>query len=141
MSPRGERLACFLGCGGCNHLRSVALSLAYQSLLQLGWHGRDDPVESNRRIWQEQDQKRSHLVGVTFSLYNEMFHLQAGFPSPMNPSGISETLMKVRPGVEISGQSDIGCQRENNEDSFGYWEPEDDEQFLRKGRLAIVADV
>ena len=58
----------------------------------------------------------------------------------MNPSGISETLMKVRPGVEISGQSDIGCQRENNEDSFGYWEPDDDQQFLRKGRLAIVAD-
>jgi PPM family protein phosphatase len=48
--------------------------------------------------------------------------------------------MKVRHGVEVSGQSDIGCQRENNEDSFGYWEPEDDAQFLRKGRLAIVAD-
>jgi serine/threonine protein phosphatase PrpC len=48
--------------------------------------------------------------------------------------------MRVRPGVEVSGQSDIGCQRENNEDSFGYWEPEDDAQFLRKGRLAIVAD-
>jgi len=48
--------------------------------------------------------------------------------------------MKVRPGVEVSGQSDIGCQRENNEDSFGYWEPEDDEEFVRKGRLAIVAD-
>src|SRR5437868_3416492 len=48
--------------------------------------------------------------------------------------------MKARPGVEVSGQSDIGCQRENNEDSFGYWEPEDDEEFRRKGRLAIVAD-
>ncbi len=48
--------------------------------------------------------------------------------------------MKVRSGVEVSGQSDIGCQRENNEDSFGYWEPEGDEEFLRKGRLAIVAD-
>jgi len=58
----------------------------------------------------------------------------------MNPTGTSDTLMKARPGVEVSGQSDIGCQRENNEDSFGYWEPEDDEQFLRKGRLAIVAD-
>jgi serine/threonine protein phosphatase PrpC len=58
----------------------------------------------------------------------------------MNPTGTPEPLMKVRPGVEVSGQSDIGCQRENNEDSFGYWEPEDDEQFLRKGRLAIVAD-
>jgi serine/threonine protein phosphatase PrpC len=48
--------------------------------------------------------------------------------------------MKVRPGVEVSSQTDIGCQRENNEDSFGYWEPEDDREFARKGRLAIVAD-
>jgi PPM family protein phosphatase len=48
--------------------------------------------------------------------------------------------MKVRAGVEVSGQSDIGCLRQNNEDSFGYWEPEDDQQFLRKGRLAVVAD-
>ena len=48
--------------------------------------------------------------------------------------------MKVRAGIEVSSQSDIGCQRQNNEDSFGYWEPEDDQQFLRKGRLAVVAD-
>src|ERR1700681_2164112 len=48
--------------------------------------------------------------------------------------------MKVRTGIEVSVQSDIGCQRQNNEDSFGYWEPEDDRQFLRKGRLAVVAD-
>ncbi|MFZ0800091.1 MAG: PP2C family serine/threonine-protein phosphatase [Terriglobales bacterium] len=48
--------------------------------------------------------------------------------------------MKVRAGIEVSSQSDIGCVRQNNEDSFGYWEPEDDEQFLRKGRLAVVAD-
>lgn len=48
--------------------------------------------------------------------------------------------MKVRPGVEVSGQSDIGCQRENNEDSLGYWEPEGDQEFATKGRLAIVAD-
>jgi PPM family protein phosphatase len=40
----------------------------------------------------------------------------------------------------VSVQSDIGCLRQNNEDSFGYWEPEDDQQFLRKGRLAVVAD-
>jgi PPM family protein phosphatase len=58
----------------------------------------------------------------------------------MGPAGMSCTLMKVRPGVEVSGQSDIGCQRENNEDSFGYWEPEEDPQFSRKGRLAVVAD-
>jgi PPM family protein phosphatase len=48
--------------------------------------------------------------------------------------------MKVRTGIEVSSQSDIGCLRKNNEDSFGYWEPEDDRQFLRKGRLAVVAD-
>jgi protein phosphatase len=48
--------------------------------------------------------------------------------------------MKVRTGIEVSSQSDIGCLRQNNEDSFGYWEPEDDRLFQRKGRLAIVAD-
>ena len=48
--------------------------------------------------------------------------------------------MKVRAGIEVSSQSDIGCVRTNNEDSFGYWEPEDDREFLRKGRLAVVAD-
>src|ERR1700686_105978 len=48
--------------------------------------------------------------------------------------------MKVRAGVEVSSQSDIGCLRQNNEDSFGYWEPDDDGEFLRKGRLAVVAD-
>jgi serine/threonine protein phosphatase PrpC len=48
--------------------------------------------------------------------------------------------MKVRAGIEVSGQSDIGCLRKNNEDSLGYWEPEEDEKFARKGRLAIVAD-
>lgn len=48
--------------------------------------------------------------------------------------------MKVRTGIEVSSKTDIGCMRQNNEDSFGYWEPEDDEEFLRKGRLAVVAD-
>jgi protein phosphatase len=48
--------------------------------------------------------------------------------------------MKVRAGIEVSSQSDIGCLRQNNEDSFGYWEPDDDGEFLRKGRLAVVAD-
>src|SRR5271165_2466817 len=48
--------------------------------------------------------------------------------------------MKLRSGIEVSSQSDIGCLRQNNEDSFGYWEAEDDELFLRKGRLAVVAD-
>lgn len=48
--------------------------------------------------------------------------------------------MKVRTGIEVSSKTDIGCMRQNNEDSFGYWEPDDDEEFLRKGRLAVVAD-
>jgi PPM family protein phosphatase len=48
--------------------------------------------------------------------------------------------MKMRPGVEIAGLSDVGCQREENEDSYGYWESEDDALFARLGRLAIVAD-
>jgi serine/threonine protein phosphatase PrpC len=48
--------------------------------------------------------------------------------------------MKVRTGIEVSGQTDLGCVRQNNEDSFGYWESEDDREFQRKGRLAVVAD-
>jgi PPM family protein phosphatase len=48
--------------------------------------------------------------------------------------------MNVRPGVEAAGLSDVGCQRENNEDSYLYWEPADNEEFQHKGRLAIIAD-
>jgi PPM family protein phosphatase len=48
--------------------------------------------------------------------------------------------MRIRPGVEVAGLTDVGCQRENNEDSYGYWESEDDTVFARLGRLAIVAD-
>jgi PPM family protein phosphatase len=48
--------------------------------------------------------------------------------------------MKVRPGMEVAGLSDVGCQRENNEDSYLYWEPADDREFQRKGRLAVIAD-
>ena len=48
--------------------------------------------------------------------------------------------MNVKPGVEVAGLSDVGCQRENNEDSYLYWEPVGDEEFQRKGRLAVIAD-
>src|SRR5215813_11051193 len=48
--------------------------------------------------------------------------------------------MRIRPGVEIAAVTDVGCQRENNEDSYGYWESDDDAVFARLGRLAIVAD-
>jgi len=48
--------------------------------------------------------------------------------------------MRVRPGVELASLTDVGCQRENNEDRYSYWEPASDEDFRSKGRLAIVAD-
>jgi PPM family protein phosphatase len=48
--------------------------------------------------------------------------------------------MKVRPGVELASLTDVGCERENNEDSYGYWESEDDQVFERLGRLVTVAD-
>jgi PPM family protein phosphatase len=48
--------------------------------------------------------------------------------------------MKIRPGIEVANLTDVGCQRERNEDSFDYWEPEADTDFGHKGRLAVVAD-
>jgi PPM family protein phosphatase len=48
--------------------------------------------------------------------------------------------MNVKPGVEVAGLSDVGCQRENNEDSYLYWEPAGAKEFQRKGRLAVIAD-
>ena len=53
---------------------------------------------------------------------------------------MSVDCMRVRPGVEVASLSDVGCQRENNEDSHLYWEPADDQAFQRKGRLAVIAD-
>jgi len=40
----------------------------------------------------------------------------------------------------MASLSDVGCQRANNEDATSYWEPKTDEEFQRKGRLAVVAD-
>lgn len=48
--------------------------------------------------------------------------------------------MRIRPGLERAALTDVGCQRENNEDRLCYWEPESDEEFRAKGRLFIVAD-
>lgn len=48
--------------------------------------------------------------------------------------------MRVKPGIEVASLSDVGCQRDNNEDSYLYWEPADDRELLRKGRLAVIAD-
>ena len=46
----------------------------------------------------------------------------------------------TRPGIEVAGLTDVGRQRENNEDSYLYWEAPTDADFSRKGRLAIIAD-
>jgi protein phosphatase len=46
----------------------------------------------------------------------------------------------VKPGVEIASLTDVGRQRSNNEDSYLYWEADSDEDFRRKGRLAVIAD-
>ena len=48
--------------------------------------------------------------------------------------------MRIRPGVEFASLSDVGCRRENNEDSYGYWEPDDGALFASAGRLAVIAD-
>jgi PPM family protein phosphatase len=48
--------------------------------------------------------------------------------------------MRIRPGIELANLTDIGLERERNEDYYGYWESDNDEEFERKGRLAIVAD-
>ena len=48
--------------------------------------------------------------------------------------------MQIRPGIKLASLTDLGCQRNNNEDRYSYWEPASDEEFGRKGRLAIVAD-
>ena len=53
---------------------------------------------------------------------------------------MSVDCMNVKPGIEVASLSDVGCQRENNEDSFLYWEPTSEPDFLRKGRLAVIAD-
>lgn len=48
--------------------------------------------------------------------------------------------MIIRPGIELANLTDVGCVREANEDYYCYAEPEDDAEFHRKGRLAMVAD-
>jgi PPM family protein phosphatase len=48
--------------------------------------------------------------------------------------------MMIRPDVELANISDVGCVRSVNEDYFLYIEPQDEEEFIRRGRLLIVAD-
>ncbi len=69
---------------------------------------------------------------------------KSGFncPSATTPclQGIIRSFMSMRPGIEMASLSDLGCVRENNEDSYSYWEPASDAEFAQKGRLAVVAD-
>lgn len=46
----------------------------------------------------------------------------------------------VKPGMEVASLTDVGRVRANNEDSCLYWEPNSEEEFQRKGRLAVIAD-
>ncbi len=48
--------------------------------------------------------------------------------------------MQIRPGIEVASLTDVGCQRENNEDALAYWEPQSEADFQKKGRLAVIAD-
>jgi serine/threonine protein phosphatase PrpC len=48
--------------------------------------------------------------------------------------------MIIRPDVELANMSDVGCVRSVNEDYFLYVEPQDEEEFARRGRLFMVAD-
>lgn len=46
----------------------------------------------------------------------------------------------TKPGIEMACLTDVGRQRANNEDSYLYWESDDEDEFRRKGRLAVIAD-
>jgi len=48
--------------------------------------------------------------------------------------------MIPRPGIELANLTDIGSEREQNEDYYCYFEPVSDADFRRHGRLAVVAD-
>ncbi len=46
----------------------------------------------------------------------------------------------LSPRMEAAALTDVGRQRSNNEDSYLLWVPPSDDEFIRKGRLAVVAD-
>jgi len=48
--------------------------------------------------------------------------------------------MKPRRGIVLSNLTDVGLERPQNEDYYGYAEPEAEALFAYKGRLVIVAD-
>src|SRR5258708_31015066 len=60
-------------------------------------------------------------------------------PDVISPS-MAVDCKTPKPGIEAASLTDIGRLRSNNEDSYLYWEPDSDDDFLRKGRLAVIAD-
>ena len=48
--------------------------------------------------------------------------------------------MRIRPGIELGNLTDVGCERDDNQDYYCYAEPEPDGEFERKGRLVVIAD-
>jgi PPM family protein phosphatase len=58
----------------------------------------------------------------------------------MLDSAEQQGVMPSQPIVQCASLSDVGCIREQNEDSVSYWEPEQQEELDRKGVLAVVAD-
>jgi len=53
---------------------------------------------------------------------------------------MSVECVNPKPGLEVASLTDIGRLRGNNEDCSLYWEPDSDQEFARKGRLAVIAD-
>ncbi len=48
--------------------------------------------------------------------------------------------MKIRDDIELGQHSHVGMARTENQDFFGYWEPDEDRAFDLKGRLVVVCD-
>ena len=48
--------------------------------------------------------------------------------------------MLIRPGIELANLTDTGTHRAENQDYYCYVEPESDDEFRIKGRLAVIAD-
>src|SRR4029077_10354988 len=55
-------------------------------------------------------------------------------------SSASEPKVNIRDDVVLGQCSHVGMARTENQDFFGYWEPDDDREFDLKGRIVVVCD-